>query len=54
MLTNVGPMPIERIQNMLKLAPGYDRTADQLGVFLEAARREGLVACTGGVWKINK
>jgi len=54
MLTNVGPMPADRIQSMLKLAPGYDRTVDQLLVFLDSARREGLVDVKDGVWKIVK
>ncbi|KZS92899.1 hypothetical protein SISNIDRAFT_474501 [Sistotremastrum niveocremeum HHB9708] len=54
MLTNIGPMPIERIQGMLRLAPGYDRTVEQLGGFLEAARREGLVLFMGGMWQLNR
>lgn len=53
MLTNLGPLPLDRIQSMLKLAPGYDRTMDQLGAFLEAARREGLVASRDGIWRLN-
>ncbi|KZW04109.1 hypothetical protein EXIGLDRAFT_716114 [Exidia glandulosa HHB12029] len=54
MLTNVGPMSTERIQGMLKLAPGYDRTVEQLAIFLDSARREGLVDAKDGVWKIVK
>ena len=44
MLTNLGKLPIERIQSMLKFAPGYDRTLEQLATFLEAAQRELLEA----------
>ena len=54
MLTNIGPMHLDRIQSMLKLAPGYDRTSEQLGIFMEAARREGLVTVKDGMWKLNK
>lgn len=54
MLTNIGSLPIDRIQSMLKFAPGYSRTIEQLGVFMEAARREGLVTVDAGMWKLNK
>ena len=27
---------------------------EQLGVFMEAARREGLVFVRDGIWKLNK
>jgi anaphase-promoting complex subunit 2 len=39
---------------MLKFAPGYDRTIEQLGAFMEAARREGLVVVRDGIWRLNK
>jgi len=45
MLTNIGTLPLARIQTMLKLAPGYDRSIEQLALFMEAARREGLSGC---------
>jgi anaphase-promoting complex subunit 2 len=54
MLTNLGGLPLDRIQTMLKFAPGYDRTLDQLGGFLDAARREGLVNVKDGVWRLNR
>jgi len=54
MLTNLGQLPIERIQSMLKFAPGYDRTLDQLAAFLEAAQREGLVTFNQGFWKLHR
>ncbi|KAF9442428.1 hypothetical protein P691DRAFT_714426 [Macrolepiota fuliginosa MF-IS2] len=54
MLTNLGGLPIDRIQSMLRFAPGYDQTVEQLSLFLEAARREGVVVCREGVWKLNK
>lgn len=54
MLTNLGQLPLERIQSMLKLAPGYDRTPDQLAAFLEAAQREGLVTSSQGFWKLQR
>jgi len=54
MLTSLGTLPLDRIQTMLKLAPGYDRTIDQLAMFMEAARREGLVTVQGGMWKLNR
>jgi len=53
MLTNLGTLPLDRIQSMLKYAPGYDRTIDQLAAFMEAARREGLVAVRDGMWRLN-
>ncbi|OCH91244.1 hypothetical protein OBBRIDRAFT_887137 [Obba rivulosa] len=54
MLTNLGQLSLDRIQSMLKLAPGYDRTIEQLASFMEAARREGLVTVKDGVWKLNR
>ncbi|KAI0702276.1 hypothetical protein BC835DRAFT_1264047 [Cytidiella melzeri] len=53
MLRNLGSLPLDRIQQMLKFAPGYDRTTDQLGSFMEAARREGLVTVRDGMWKLQ-
>jgi len=54
MLTNLGTLPLDRIQTMLKFAPGYDRSIDQLASFMEAARREGLVAGRDGLWRLNR
>lgn len=54
MLTNLGSLPLDRIQSMLKFAPGYDRTAEQLGSFMEAARREGLVNVKDSMWRLGK
>jgi anaphase-promoting complex subunit 2 len=54
MLTNLGGLPLDRIQTMLKFAPGYDRTVDQLGAFMDAARREGLVNVKDGIWRLNR
>ena len=54
MLTNLGGLPLDRIQTMLKFAPGYDRTVDQLGAFMDAARREGLVNVKDGTWRLNR
>ncbi|KDQ25445.1 hypothetical protein PLEOSDRAFT_1113443 [Pleurotus ostreatus PC15] len=54
MLTNLGALPLDRIQTMLKFAPGYDRTITQLAGFMEAARREDLVTVRDGMWKLNK
>lgn len=54
MLTNLGAMSLDRIQTMLKLAPGYRRSIEQLGVFMETARREGFVTVSNGIWKLNK
>ncbi|KAH9922867.1 uncharacterized protein BXZ73DRAFT_91578 [Epithele typhae] len=54
MLTNLGSLDLSRIHNMLKLAQGYDRTIEQLGEFMEAARREGLVLVKDGMWKLNR
>lgn len=54
MLTNLGPLGLDRIQAMLKLARGYDRTIEQLGSFMEAAKREGLVTVKDGLWKLGK
>ncbi|KAI0045093.1 ubiquitin-protein ligase [Auriscalpium vulgare] len=54
MLTNLGSLPLDRIQTMLKFAQGYDRTVDQLAGFMEAARREGLVTVREGLWRLNR
>ncbi len=54
MLTNLGGLPLDRIQSMLRFAPGYDQSVEQLAAFLEAARREGVVVCQEGLWKLNK
>ncbi|KAG1742334.1 uncharacterized protein EDB91DRAFT_1128723 [Suillus paluster] len=54
MLTNLGSLPLDRIQSMLKFAPGYDRTVEQLASFMEAARREGLVNVKDGMWRLGK
>ncbi|KAJ8073630.1 hypothetical protein PM082_011908 [Marasmius tenuissimus] len=54
MLTNLGSLPLDRIQTMLRFAPGYDQTVEQLGTFMEAARREGLVSVKDGVWKLTQ
>jgi anaphase-promoting complex subunit 2 len=53
MLRNLGSLPIDRIQVMLKLAPGYDQTIEQLGAFMEAAKREGLVVLRDGNWRLS-
>ncbi|KAF8882924.1 ubiquitin-protein ligase [Gymnopilus junonius] len=53
MLTNLGGLPLDRIQTMLKFAPGYDKTIEQLASFLEAARREGHLVVRDGVWRLN-
>ena len=39
---------------MLRIAPGYDKTIEQLAGFMEAARREGLVTAQGAHWKLNR
>ncbi|ESK86927.1 anaphase-promoting complex subunit 2 [Moniliophthora roreri MCA 2997] len=52
MLTNLGTLPLDRIQTMLRFAPGYDQSIEQLGAFMEAARREGLVTVKDGMWKL--
>lgn len=54
MLTNLGSLPLDRIQTMLRIAPGYDKTVEQLAAFMEAARREGLVTVQGVHWKLNR
>ncbi|EJU03787.1 hypothetical protein DACRYDRAFT_49640 [Dacryopinax primogenitus] len=54
MLTNLSSLPIDRIQAMLKFAPGYNRSVQELAVFLESARKEGLVVFTNGAWKLEK
>jgi len=54
MLTNLGTLPLDRIQTMLKFAPGYDQTIEQLAAFMEAARREGHVVVRDGVWRLNR
>lgn len=55
MLSSLGSMPTDRIQQMLGFAPGYDRTLAQLGEFMEALRREGVVERGGGgEWSLAK
>lgn len=54
MLKNLGTLSLDRIQQMLKFAPGYNRNIEQLGAFMEAARREGLVTVKDGMWKLQK
>ncbi len=54
MLINLAPLPLDRIQTLLKLAPGYDRTIDQLEAFMDAARREGLVTLGPGGFRLNR
>ena len=39
---------------MLKFAHGYDRSIEQLALFMEAARRESLVVVRDGIWRLNK
>ncbi|KAH0589551.1 hypothetical protein H2248_005287 [Termitomyces sp. 'cryptogamus'] len=53
MLTNLGALPLYRIQTMLRYAPGYDRTIEQLAGFMEAARREGLVIECVRQWRLK-
>ncbi|CAK5268478.1 unnamed protein product, partial [Mycena citricolor] len=54
MLTNLGSLPLDRIQQMLKFVPGYDQNSEQLAGFMEAARCEGLVVGRDGMWSLNK
>ena len=54
MLTNLGTLPLDLIQTMLKFAPEYDWFIDQLALFMEAARKEGLVVVRDSVWQLNK
>lgn len=54
MLTNVGPLPADRIHSMLGMfAPGYDRSRDQLVAFLERQLRAGEVDLKGGQYKLS-
>ena len=54
MLTNLRSLSLDRIHSMLKFEPNYDQSIEDLGVFMEAARREGLVVCRDGMWELNK
>jgi len=51
-LTNLGPQPVQKIQSMLGLAPGYDRTPEQLGYLLEALKREGMLETQDALWRL--
>lgn len=53
MLINFGALPLERINSMLKYAPGYDRTTEQLAMYLESAKRERLVTTKDGLWSLT-
>lgn len=52
-LTNLGPQPLQKIQSMLGLAPGYDRTPEQLGYLLEALKREGMLEVQDALWRLT-
>jgi anaphase-promoting complex subunit 2 len=53
MLTNGGPMPLERVAMMLGLMPGgFSWGLDELGDFLARMREEGKVEYEMGRWKI--
>ncbi|KAL7414537.1 hypothetical protein BDY24DRAFT_360993 [Mrakia frigida] len=54
MLTNFGSMSLDRIQSMLGFAPDYNRSLEQLGEFMEALRREGVVdRAASGEWVLR-
>lgn len=53
MLTNLGELPLDRIQTMLRYVPNYDQNLEQLGAFMEAARVQGMVSVTNGLWRLN-
>lgn len=54
MLTNFQTLPTDRIHTMLKFAPNYDRTREQLAGFMEALKREGLVDFKDGTWRLGR
>lgn len=54
MLTNLGALSLDRIHSMLKFAPNYSQSPEQLNLLMDAARREGLVTVNAGLWKLNK
>ncbi|KAK1228790.1 hypothetical protein PQX77_008171 [Marasmius sp. AFHP31] len=45
---------VDNYKNHVTLDPGYDQTVEQLGTFMKAARREGLVSVKDGAWKSHK
>jgi anaphase-promoting complex subunit 2 len=54
MLTNVGALPLDRIQSMLGMfAPSYDRPKEELGNFLSKKMREGAVQLKAGMYKLS-
>ncbi|KAG8958521.1 hypothetical protein FRC03_009040 [Tulasnella sp. 419] len=54
MLTNFPSLPLDRIHAMLRLAPNYDRTKEQLAAFMEDLKREGVVDFRDGSWRLIK
>ena len=44
---------LDRIEMMLKFAPGYDQSIEQFATFMETAE-EGLVVVRDGMWRLNK
>ena len=55
MLSSLGSLPTDRIQQTLGFAPGYNRTLEQLGAFLEALRLEGVMERSGGgEWSLTR
>ncbi|KIJ53213.1 hypothetical protein M422DRAFT_222616 [Sphaerobolus stellatus SS14] len=54
MLTNIGALPLDRIHSMLNFAaPNYDRTPEQLLLYLESAKREGQLTMKDGLWSLT-
>ncbi|CCG84833.1 protein of unknown function [Taphrina deformans PYCC 5710] len=53
MLTNVGSLQPERIHSMLGMfAPSYDKSLNQLKLFLQRKTRDGGVELSGGLYKL--
>lgn len=54
MLTNLGALPLDRIQASLRFVPGYDRSIDDLTAIMEAAQKHDKIVHKGGLWRLKR
>ena len=56
MLQNLKESPLEKVHSMLKLfvkTPVYDKTQDQLAVFLQRLVNDGKIEVQAGLFKVK-
>ena len=54
MLNNLGPQPLSRVENMLRMYMGYEGSEAQLNRFLNRMVEDGQLELSGGQFKIKK